>query len=290
MRLAFSLSAIAAVLFSIATAAEAAVVTVNVDGVQRTALVQGTTTSGPHPVVLMLHGGGGNAAGMAKSTQLGAAGVRDDFVAVFPQGINNFWDDGRPKVTNQDQKKGIKPPDDIAFIKALVAQLIATGVADPKRVYMAGFSNGGFLTLDIGCEDASMFAAVAVIEANVTIPSAPSCHSTVPVPFLEMSGTADPKVQYGGRAAAGPGVSGLWSTMQTVDFFRTLDGCSSQSSAEHLAGPTGGPTGTDVTRWTTCSKAAPVVLYKIIGGVHAIPKAPFAANQLWAFFKDLSRT
>ena len=134
-----------------------------------------------------------------------------------------------------------------------------------------------------------MFAAIAVVEANITVPSAPTCHSTAPVPFLEMSGTADPKVKFEGRTPEGPGVSGLWSTMETVNYFRTLDGCADQTSVEHLPGPQGGPTGTDVTRWTQCSKA-PVVLYKIIGGVHAVPKAPFAANQLWAFFKDFAKT
>ncbi len=281
-------AALAAAAF-LANAAFAAPITVNVNGLDRTALMQGTTMPGPHPVVLMLHGGGGNASGLAKSTELGTAGVNDGFVAVFPQGLNNFWDDGRPKVVNQDKKKGVVPPDDMAFIRALVAQLISTGVADPMRIYMAGFSNGGFLTLDFGCQDASMFAALAVVEANITFPSAPTCISTVPVPFLEMSGTADPKVKFDGRTPAGPGVSGLWSTMETVNYFRKLDGCTDQTSGEHLSGPAGGPTGTDVTRWTQCSKA-PVVLYKIIGGGHAVPKAPFAANQLWAFFKDLART
>jgi polyhydroxybutyrate depolymerase len=278
-------AAIAAVTLSGATAI-AAPVTVNVDGQPRTALVVGTTAPGPHPTILMLHGGGGTADGVAKASGLGPVGVREGFVAVFPVGIDKSWVDGRVKIVNRDQSHGVAPPNDFAFIKALVAQLIATGVSDPKRIYMAGFSNGGYMSLAMACNDPAMFAGIAVVEANIPAVAAPGCHPAMPVPFLEMSGTADPKVKFGGTTAPD---GGIWPTMKTVDFFRTLDGCGDQTSDQQLKAPEPGSTGTDVTRWTACTKA-PVVLYKIIGGVHRVPQPPFAANQLWAFFKDQART
>ena len=279
-------AAIAAVTLSGATAI-AAPVTVNVDGQQRTALVEGTTAPGPHPTILMLHGGGGQAAtAVAKASGLGPVGVREGFVAVFPVGINNSWNDGREKIVNRDQKKGIAPLNDFDFLKALVAQLVAAGVSDPEHVYIAGFSNGGYMSLEMACQDTALFAGVAVIEANIPAIEAPGCHPAIAVPFLEMSGTADPKVKFGGTTAPD---GGIWPTMKTVDFFRTLDGCGDQTSDQQLKAPEPGSTGTDVTRWTGCTKA-PVVLYKIIGGVHRVPQPPFAANQLWAFFKDQART
>jgi polyhydroxybutyrate depolymerase len=263
----------------------AAPITVNVDGGERTALVQGTTAPGPHPVILLLHGGGGTAENIARGSGLGAVGEREGFVAVFPEGINKSWVDGREKIVNRDRKKGVVPPNDFDFVKALVAQLVASGVADPKHVYLAGFSNGGYMSLALACRDAAMFAGVAVFEANIPAVAAPNCHPATSVPFLEMSATGDPKVKFDGTTSPD---GGIWPTMKTVDFFRKLDGCADQTTVEQLKAHEPNSTGTEVTRWTGCTKA-PVVLYKIIGGAHRVPEAPFGANQLWAFFKDQSR-
>jgi polyhydroxybutyrate depolymerase len=150
---------------------------------------------------------------------------------------------------------------------------------------MAGFSNGGYMTLAMACDDPAMFAGMAVFEANIPAAAAPDCHPAMAVPFLEMSATGDPKVKFEGTTSPD---GGIWPTMKTVDFFRKLDGCGKQTTEENLKAPEPGSTGTEVTRWTGCSKA-PVVLYKIIGGAHRVPEAPFGANQLWAFFKDQAR-
>jgi polyhydroxybutyrate depolymerase len=112
-------AAIAALTLAGATAL-AAPITVTVDGQARTALVQGTKAPGPHPTILMLHGGGGTAEGIAKASGLGAAGASDGFVAVFPEGMDKSWVDGRVTIVNRDQKHGVTPPNDFDFIKVEV--------------------------------------------------------------------------------------------------------------------------------------------------------------------------
>ena len=51
--------------------------------------------------------------------------------------------------------------DDVAFARALVAQVSTTACIDPKRVYATGFSMGGGMAHYLACHAADVFAAVA---------------------------------------------------------------------------------------------------------------------------------
>src|SRR5262249_39062510 len=76
---------------------------------------------GPHPTVIVLHGALGTGGGTAMSTGFAEAAARRGFMAVFPDGINLQWHDGR--------SGGPDGPDDVGFIRELVRRLVADGVA-----------------------------------------------------------------------------------------------------------------------------------------------------------------
>lgn len=258
--------------------------TMNVEGRQRTYFVEGSAKQEPRPTIIMLHGNNGNARAVARGSGLGELARRDGFIAVFPEGLVHSWNDGRPEHAALIRSRGV-PADDVAFVKALVTDLISRGISDPQRIYLAGFSNGGFMTLRMACEAADLFAAIGTIEANMPEAYGGDCHPAVPLPFIEFSGTADRGVPYGGGGRQGV----LWPTERTAGFFRKLDGCSNISQQSRLPSPEPQASGVTVIRWTDCAHA-PVVLYRIEGGVHRIPEPPFAGEALWSFFRDKVRT
>ena len=259
------------------------------DGKVRTYLIETPQGSGPKPTIIMLHGRGSTAAAVAKATGLAPLGTQQDFVAVFPNALAHEWNHFPPDpVPDTDAKRytGVGgPPDDVGFLKALLADLVQRGVTDPKHVYLAGFSNGGFMATRLACEDADAFAAIALISSSMSNLAAANCHPSQPLPILIEKGTADTHVPYAGGQTLDHTFTGL-SADQLTDFFTKLDGCSQPADASQIPGPK--KKTIDVSTWSKCT-SGPVVLYKVNGGIHTVYKVPDPAETLWDFFKDHSR-
>ena len=205
-------------------------------------------------------------------------------MTVFPNGIAGEWNVFSPAAARSD------PDADSAFITQLVANLVERGVADPKRVYLGGISNGGIMTLRLACDAPELFAAVGVVLASLAERDGQDCHLAKPMPLVMINGTADTVVPYaGGRTAAGLQV---WGTDRTVAFFRQLDGCTGSPQRTEMQQPAWSATPPIiVSSWSDCS-GAPVILYSVIGGGHDAPGKSGSAGRFsvsqtfWNFFRD----
>jgi polyhydroxybutyrate depolymerase len=111
----------------------------------------------------------GSSTTIAQSTKLGTLAPQRGFVAVFPDGLRqqwNFFPPGKePESFVKDSKASGGVPDDGAFLKGLVDDLVRSGIADPRRVYVVGESNGGLMALRMLCTDANLFAGAALLAA-----------------------------------------------------------------------------------------------------------------------------
>jgi len=228
-------------------------------------------TGGPQPTVIVLHGALGTGEGYARRTGFAQAANARGFAAVFPDGLDRQWHDGRRGAPDG--------PDDVAFLKALVARLVADGVADPRRVYLAGISNGGMMTFTMACKASPLFAGIATVIANMPEGIGPC--SPRPIPVVMINGTADPMVPYrGGEVGLRGGRGEVWSVERTIEFFAGLDGCRKPQS-EDL--PHRDPAdGTRVKRiaWSGCRPGTSVTLYQVEGGGHALPGQRSLAPRL----------
>src|SRR5450631_4242726 len=203
---------------------------IKVGGVMRTFTAQ-LPDNKPAPLVIALHGNTQTGADMMTRTAWPDVARREHFAAVFPDGLNRAWADFRPNAN----RAGRAPPagtDDVAFIVRLIEKFVANGVADPKRIYVTGVSNGGAMTMTLVCARADLFTAAASVIMNLTDESARACQPSRPVPMLMMNGTADPLIPYqGGRGTSRFAVPGFWSTQMTLDFWRRANGCDTQDAA-----------------------------------------------------------
>ncbi len=257
----------------------------------------------PAPLVLALHGGGGNSLQMCTL----AGGIQElteteGFLVVCPDAIENHWNDGRGNQRYRSQAEDI---DDVGYLLALIERLSSEYAIDPERFYVTGASNGGMMTQRLACEAASSFAAAAVVIAS--LPTALKCQPDRAIPILFINGTDDPLMPYqGGQVHFYQRELGeVLSTPETIEFWATADGCASAPQTELL--PDRDPNdGTRVrtTRYSDCTSDSEVVLYSIEGGGHTWPGGaqyapPFvigrvsrelAANDvIWDFFEAMER-
>src|SRR5262245_24431401 len=113
------------------------------------------------PVVFVLHGYGGSAAGMMASTGMNAKADAEGFFVVYPQGMP--CDPAAPGAppsctgTQLGWNTGITDAlgivtDDVLFVRDVLVKVEATVVVDRLRVYAAGFSNGAMMAHRLGAD------------------------------------------------------------------------------------------------------------------------------------------
>lgn len=138
-------------------------------------------------ILLGLHGSQGSGPTFEGSS-LTAKADQVGFAAVYPSATNppnntGIWQfDG---VGNDDgsswlwTERGATPPDDIGFIRQLIATLQAALNPDPNRIYVVGFSVGATMAQRVGIDLSDIVAAIGAIEGNL--------------PSADVSGLPDPK-------------------------------------------------------------------------------------------------
>ncbi len=221
------------------------------------------------PVVFALHGGGG--ADISERTCWNEIAEREGLLMVYPCGMDGQWNDGRGKTFRQ--AKDNTQVDDTAFISAILDELIASGRADARKVYVVGVSNGGMMTYRLGIEMGHRIAAVAAIVANLPANLAKK-KPIRPLPILIMNGTDDPMMPWNGGQVRvlGRTYGEVLSTEQTVNFWKLTNGlpelsqkialpdvCQEDSSRVILE------------KYENPPEPVEVWLYRVEGGGHNLP-------------------
>jgi poly(3-hydroxybutyrate) depolymerase len=93
---------------------------------------------------------------------------------------------------------GSSPPDDIGFLNNLVDSVISTNRnIDRSKIFIVGFSNGGFMTNQLVCFNASRYAGIVNVVGSAPRDVA-SCKPGTAVSVLHTRGTSDDIVLYDG--------------------------------------------------------------------------------------------
>lgn len=185
----------------------------------------------PAPVLVALHGGGGDMDWQADDSKYGliSASEREGFVAVFPNGFSRLpggrlatWNAGRCCGPARDRNV-----DDVGFMRHVVDNVSHQLDVDRRRVYATGMSNGGLMAYRLACEAPEVFRAIAPVAGtdNTT-----HCAPSRPVSVLHIHARDDDHVLFDG--GAGPGafrdrstVTEFTSVPDTVAKWSRLDGC-----------------------------------------------------------------
>lgn len=233
---------------------------------------------GPFPVVVALHGALMDGRAMRRTFGLDDVADREEFVAVYPDGLGRRWNDGR----RQPWRRRSESVDDVAFLTRLARRLIDEGIADPDRLYLVGASNGGMMVFRMACEAPAIFTAYAAIIANMPIRLAKSCRPGRGVPMLIMNATKDPLVPWdGGPLGFGGRYGQLVSTEESLAFWQRNNGCDGPRQKRPLPDKDRKDGSTVMAeQYNKCKSGAPVVLITVAGGGHLPPGATLVARPL----------
>jgi len=236
-----------------------------VHGQQRTFLMSAPDDSADAPtlpILIVLHGGLGNGRQVADQTGLTNYVDKDKFIAAFPDGKDTHWNDGRSTTSS-----GL---DDVAFLRELVTNIVQKSAGDPKRVFIAGISNGGMMALRMACDAADVVTAIGAVAANMPADLVDRCHPSRSVPVVLFNGTKDQIVPWSGGPVATSKVfntpgGDVVSSIDTFGLWSRLDGCG-ETSVDTVPG-------THVNRHLSkgCRSGSEVMLYAIDGGGHNWP-------------------
>lgn len=239
-----------------------------VDGLTRTySLHVPDTLTEPAPLVLVLHGRGGDGAGIARYTGFSDIADHEGFIVAYPDGLDGEWNAVKDIPGYPDTH------DDTAFLIALADALARQYPVDLARVYVAGFSNGGFMAQRAACDQTGRFAAFASVAAAGFGGMRAVCPESGQAPMLLMHGTADNNVLWDGVSVTRGGrtVAITYPVTQTLAFWAEFNGCQPDATTTALP-QTGLSPGTSVrVLRVDCPPETPVALYAVINGGHNWP-------------------
>jgi polyhydroxybutyrate depolymerase len=199
---------------------------------------------------------------------------------------------GRGQQPSEDRHPA--PADDIAFFNQMLDQLGSKFSVDSSRIYALGLSEGGFMSLRLGCALSDRIAAVGAVGA--AMPKTMICLPSRPVPVVMINGTSDPVVPYGGGTEHNLDFATI-SVEDSAKAWSKIDRCAEKPEHSKLSGGKNG-TETKVETYAGCQQDSAVVSYSLKGDGNTWPggmqyqvekqvgktSSDFSANEvLWNF-------
>lgn len=261
----------------------------------------------PVPVVIMFHGGGGKARGAMEETGWSAKADKENFLAVYPEGVPRdptrrasfvsnpqSWNDGSQRAIVAASLKNI---DDVGFVNVMLDDLGTKFRIDPHRLYATGFSNGASMAFRAGRELSARLAAIAPVAGSDW-----RDHPTPaqPLSLLYMTGTADPLNPLdGGDITLGGKPAGKKPPVREfIHKWVQLLGCAPEPKTILDRNGVNGVT------YTSCHENTEVIFYTIAGmghfwpgGMSHLPERVIgkssnkisATDVIWEFFQKHSK-
>ncbi|MBD3406095.1 MAG: prolyl oligopeptidase family serine peptidase [Candidatus Lokiarchaeota archaeon] len=228
---------------------------------------------GDIPLLLALHGGGGNAKSMKNSYGFDTIADEYGFIVVYPDGLGDMeyqfhtWNSGY--IDAYAYKNNAS---DVSFLYHLIQDLIATYKVNQSKIYMTGHSNGAMMTYRFAAEHSEILTAIAPVSGSVggrmtedsdlyVIPQ-----PSDPLSILHVHGVLDEQVLYEG----GKGEKGFLadrvdlSVNYSIQFWLNANNCSETPSVQ-----VSNNNRIELWRYSEGDDETEVALLKLIYGNHA---------------------
>ena len=250
----------------------------------------------PAPLLIFLHGYSGSGREDDASFNLAPAADAHGFVYAYPDGTVNsegrqFWN-----ATDAACDFYRSGADDAGYLAGVIAEIEAELAVDAKRIFVLGYSCGGFMAYRLACEHADVIASIVSL-SGATYADPADCSPSEPVSVVEIHGSADDIVLYEGgnlsdwypddSDAPYPGAE------TTAETWAAYDGCDDAPTqldekvdVDMDITTASGQAETTVAEWPGCESGATVQLWTIPDGGHGPTVSSSFADTILGFFED----
>ncbi len=234
------------------------------------------------PVVLALHGFTQTAEHIMAYSGFNTIADNEGFIVVYPNGTNLSWNVGFTS----------NGANDVGFLSTLIDSLKVKYPVDLDRIYACGMSNGGFMSYQLACSLSNRIAAIASVSGSMTNTTFETCHPGRPMPVLEIHGTADLIVNYGGA-------TGIRPVIEVIKYWAEQNHCPEIPQTQLLPDLMNEGSRVERSVYTPCAPNSEVMFMKILQGGHTWPGSTnsgigntnrdiLASQEIWEFFRRFS--
>ncbi len=225
-------------------------------------------SAAPMPLVVMLHGYTLTGALQEDYFKLQPLAEERGFLYVHPDGTQaagdgaHFWN-----ATDACCNFHASNVDDSAYLLSIIEEVQHKYNVDPKRIFLMGHSNGGFMSHRMACDHADKIAAIASL-AGAMWNDVSKCSPSSPINVLQIHGTDDELVRYAGGIFAARFPS---AEVTTADWAK-LEGCDAQPVVQPLTLDLDRELpGAETTSYvySGCTAGGSATLWSIAGGKHS---------------------
>lgn len=229
--------------------------------VRRTLVIRPVTTTVGAPVLVLLHPRDETPEQIANIADVGRLAAEAGVWVLVPEGVGRTWND----------RHALDFVDDVGFLSALLDAVLPIHALDARRVYLAGFSNGGYMAERYACDRAERVAGIATVGAPLRDSVGARCALSLPMPVVQFHGTEDLVVPYPTLLLRSGAVDG-------ARYWAERAGCAPGSAVETVLPNRESPDQTRVrlSRHGACTTGVETRLYTIEGGGHTWPGSPHA--------------
>jgi polyhydroxybutyrate depolymerase len=186
------------------------------------------------PAIILLHPSEQTAENVWSQTTLPRFAKENKYLLVAPQALNNHWNDGNMNPISGEYKTTV---DDVGFLLTLIDKLTHEYSVDPKKVFIVGISNGGFMATHYVCRIGDTIRGGVNILSLLHYDDSRRCTSSS-VPWLSMNSGNDAFIPYLGQARGRDNRGNpqdIWlSAEQTFNFFNTRNQCRQEGPYKQL--------------------------------------------------------
>ena len=235
------------------------------------------------PIVFVLHGLMSDAKTMRSYSNMDEVADEHKFAVVYPLGTK------LEEATHWNANLDISEVDDTGYILALAEYLHSEFELSETNIFASGFSNGGYMSYTLACEESNSFRAIASISGTMSKGTWETCDPDQSVSILQIHGTGDSVVPIDGSLEHNGGFGGAPQMTEIIDFWKNRNNLTTEIITVE----------SDVTtsyKYTSESNNTLVWYYEIIGYQHAWPgvndqyqvvdSGIDASDLIWEFFSN----
>ncbi|NMH89087.1 alpha/beta hydrolase family esterase [Flavivirga algicola] len=240
------------------------------------------TIEKPAPLLLLIHGYSEPAGWILEYTKFQPLAEKYGFIIACPEGKINrakvpAWD-----FSSTNEKGEIK---DVDYINSFMDKLINDYSIDKKRIYITGFSQGGYMSFIAGCHLNNRIAAIAPVSGAMPVSSLFKCAPVHSTPAIVINGDNDNAVPYNGNRFGKSVKESLnfWIDYNKCDKIPVITSVEDQNPADEQT--------VEKHEFLNGENHSKIVHYKVVGGTHLWPgregNTSFEATPIiWKFFSQ----